>query len=314
MAITDSARRSHPGTWAESFALMGTVLTIRVVGPGSATAMRDSILRAVAGMRAVEAACTRFDPDSPASQLGRTPGRWLAVPPPLFHALAIALEVAELTDGRFDPSVGAHLEELGFNRHYVTGRTVSHGISPREPVSFRDIQLDPDGYRARVEKPMVIDLGAVAKGLAVDLAAQELRAHQGFSIDAGGDIFVFGTDPDGGPWRVGIENPEIPGALLDVLLLTEAAVCTSGPLKRRSPRDEYLHHLISPASGEPVDGLLSCTVVAPETVLADVMATAAYLMGPDGALLFIEDMGLAGLVVTENRDLRETSAMGRYRC
>lgn len=314
MAATNSDARSHFGTWAESFALMGTVLTMRVVGAAGEEALRESIHRAVGAMRAVEAACTRFDLNSPVSQLGQTPGQWLYVPPPLFHALAIALEVAELTEGRFDPTVGARMEELGFNRHYLTGLQVTHGISSRDPVSYRDIHLDPEGYRAFVDRPMVIDLGAVAKGLAVDLAARELSDLDGFAIDAGGDVFVAGVDPDGNPWEIGIENPELPGALLDLVSLESGAVCTSGPLKSQSPADARFHHLVNPVTGRSVSGLLSCTVVAPETVLADVIATAAYLMGPDRALSFIEDMGLAGLVVTANREVLRTSAMERHRC
>jgi len=314
MAATDSEARPHSGTWAESFALMGTALTIRVVGTAGEEVLRESIHRAVRVMRAVEAACTRFDLDSPASQLGQTPGQWLSVPPPLFHALAIALEVAELTEGRFDPTVGARMEELGFNRNYLTGLQVTHGISSRDPVSYHDIRLDPEGYRAFVDRPMVIDLGAVAKGLAVDLAASELAGLDGFAIDAGGDVLVSGVDRDGNPWQVGIENPVIPGALLDLVSLSSGAVCTSGPLKSRSPADPRFHHLLNPVTGLSVSGLLSCTVVAPETVLADVIATAAYLMGPDQALSFIEDMGLAGMVVTENREVLRTRAMERHRC
>jgi thiamine biosynthesis lipoprotein len=309
-ARPDAARR-HP-TWSESAALMGTVVTVRLVGQASPAAMHADIARALSAMRGVELACTRFDAESPANRLGRTPGRWVEVPSALYRALQIAVEMANLTEGRFDPAVGARLEALGFNRHYLTGEVVAVGAAADPAATYRDIHFDPDGPRVWLDRPMVIDLGAVAKGLAVDVAARELRHHDGVAIDAGGDVWAAGMDPDGLAWRVGIESPNSPAVLMGVVEARDTAVCTSGGSKRPSPVDGRTHHLIDPGTGQSPDGLLACTVLAPQAVLADVAATAAYLLGPDRALPFLEDLGLAAVVVTSDHRILQTDSLTNF--
>ncbi|NMP22098.1 FAD:protein FMN transferase [Sulfobacillus harzensis] len=298
---------------SDSFLLMGTVVTIRIVGQAGVHKMRESIDQAIAAMRAVEAACSRFDDESALRELCRHPGENVAVPPALYHALRIAREVAEMTDGVFDPSIGRMLEQQGFNRNYLTGQEVTSDIPWDDAASFRDITIFEDGKTIRLEKPMLLDLGAVAKGLAVDLAAQEIHGYEGFAVDAGGDIYVSGVDPSGDLWRVGIEDPVHVDRLLGSVQVKDMAVCTSGSYKRRSPKNSEVHHLLNPTSGEPVDGLLSCTVVGPQAALADVAATAAFLLGPQKAIPFIESLGLAGLCVATDHQVQETSSMGVYK-
>lgn len=294
-------------TLSESLLLMGTMVSIRVVGEGRVHEMRAGIDAASQSMRAVEEVASRFDDQSALRQLCRQPGVLTAVPPILYHALSIAREMAELTDGIFDPTVGAWLESQGFNRHYLTREETVSGVPIDPTVSFRDITLVDDGCQVRLEKPMLLDLGAVAKGLAVDLAAQALASFPGFAIDAGGDVYVAGVDPAGQPWHVGIEDPFQPHRLLRQLPLSHGAVCTSGSYKRRSPKNPDQHHIIRPDNGQSAEGLMSCTVIGPQTVLADAAATAAFLMGPERAVPFIESLGLRGVCVTDRGDVLETA-------
>ncbi len=298
-------------TLVESFLLMGTVVSIRLVGEGSVAHMRDSIDRAIHAMRSTEEACSRFDAASSLRDLCRRPGEWVAVPAALFQALSIAREMAELTGGVFDPTVGRALELQGFNRHYLTGDESDSQV-PDAGASWHDIELNPDGMQVRLATPMLLDLGAVAKGLAVDLAAHELGSWPGFSIDAGGDVLVAGSDPEGAMWRVGIEHPLAPDSLLAQLELTNMAICTSGNYKRRSAENEAVHHLWDPSQNHSAEGLKSCTVVAPQAVLADVVSTAAFVLGPKRALSFIEEMDLAGVVVHEDMTVQMTKSMGGY--
>jgi thiamine biosynthesis lipoprotein ApbE len=103
--------------------------------------------------------------------------------------------------------------------------------------SYRDIPLDAVAQRACLTKSMQLDLGAVAKGLAVDLAVLALAAFGGFMVDAGGDVQVTGTRPDGAAWKVGIKHPAAPDTLIDTREVVEGAVCTSG-------RHERADHLV----------------------------------------------------------------------
>lgn len=294
---------------AESFLLMGTVVRLHVVGDRSEGEMHAAIEAGIGLMRDVETTLTRFDDESALRRLCRTPGELVPVPPMLFHALKVSLAVAALTDGVFDPTVAPRMEALGFNRHYLTGARVHSDIAPGSPASFHDITLVDDGCRVRLERPMALDLDAVAKGLAVDLAARSLEGWDGYLIDAGGDVFVSGRDPEGMPWRVGIEDPADPAGILCSVRLDAGAVCTSGSAKRQSEVVPGAHHLVDARSGEPVTSLLSCTVAGPQAMMADAVSTAAFLMGPEGAIGFIEQMGLEGLCVARDGATFETTGM-----
>lgn len=298
---------------AQSFLLMGTVVTLRVVGRRDESAMRADIGRALGLMRSVENTLSRFDEASDLRRLVAHPGVLVSVPPMLFHALKVATEVASLTGGVFDPAVGRRMEELGFDRHYLTGARVATRAPAGPAVTFRDITLEEDGYRVRLEKPLALDLDAIAKGLAIDLAGRALEGWDGFLIDAGGDLLVCGVDPAGDDWTVGVEDPLDPSALLARLKLTDRAVCTSGGLKRRSPPEPLVHHLVDARTGSPVEGVLSCTVVGPTAMLADAVGTAAFLAGPEQALGFIEEMGLDGLVVSSDMQVKESRSMGAWK-
>lgn len=303
---------THMPTWAQSFLMMGTVVSVRVVGDAPELEMQHAIERAVLAMRAVEETCSRFDETSALRELCRHPGEWRSVPPILFHTLKIACEMSALTEGVFDPTVGRTLELQGFNRHYLTQTTTDSAIPFDSSVSYRDIAMAEDSSQVCLAKPLLLDLGAVAKGLAVDLAARELGDWPGVAINAGGDIWVAGYSPSGEPWRVGIENPSQPTQMVASLEVSDRAVCTSGSYRRRSPHDEANHHLWDPVLGHSAEGLLSCTVVGPQAVLADVTATAAFLLGPDRALSFIEELELDGLVVKTDGTMERTPSMGRY--
>jgi len=296
---TVRAQALPPSSVVQSEALMGTVVTIRVVGVHDEKAASTAIGQAFGVIAAVEAAASRFDPDSALSRLGRTSGQWVQVPLVLYQALAVACEVAAMTDGLFDPTVGGVLEQLGFNRHYRTGRPIVSPHAESPPVSFRDVHLrmHRDVPQVRLDRPLVLDLGAVAKGLAVDLAGFPLKAYPGFAIDAGGDVYVAGEDPDGGPWRVGIEHPLRPDELAGMLVGTNLAVCTSGGFKRPSPRRADAHHVVDPRTGQSPKALASFTVAAPTAMMADAVATAALLMGPKRGIDWIRDLGLWGLAI-----------------
>jgi len=299
-------------TLAESFVLMGTVVTLRVVGRRDSGAMKADIRRALALMRSVETTLSRFDEGSDLRRLVAQPGMLVPVTPMLFHALRVAVEVASLTEGAFDPSVGRIMEDLGFDCHYLTGRRVATPPPVGGDASYRDITLLEDGLGVRLERPMALDLDAVAKGLAIDLAARSLEAWDGVLVDAGGDLFVSGVDPSGDAWKIGIEDPREPSRLLATLRLTGRAICTSGGAKRRSPTAPGAHHLVDARTGSPVPDILSCTVVGPTAMMADTVATAAFVLGRGRALSFIEDVGLDGLVVTSDMCVEESDGMGAW--
>jgi thiamine biosynthesis lipoprotein len=328
---------------------MGTFVTIDTP-PGFDAAVD----RAFGWFREIEARCSRFDAASELTQLSQRVGEAVPVSPIVFEAVRFALAVAEDTDGAFDPTVGAAMAARGFDRNYRTGERVAGSTSrgsnaPRNPayeptdvgrvppstqstrggpgVSYRDVEVDVDRQTITLLRPLMLDLGAVAKGLAIDMAARELDACPWYAIDAGGDVFVGGSRPDAGPWTVGIRHPRVPDRLLATIRLTGGAVCTSGDYERVTTAG---HHILDPrqraaGSGQGAENLRalptaycllpaasrSASVIAPNAMLADALATAAFVLGGTDGIRLLERHGVEGLIVSADGDCYATAGFDR---
>ncbi|MEP6915318.1 MAG: FAD:protein FMN transferase [Acidobacteriota bacterium] len=312
------------GTTIRTEVLMGTFVTIQVVGGASWDAglasadaiearppqvgdgagnrsrrigVEETIQRAFDWFARVEACCTRFDPASELMQLTTQIGVAVPVSPLLYAAVEFALAVAEDSGGAFDPTVGHQMETRGFTREHRTGSLIRTTITPGDPT-YRDVRVDPAAQTITLLRPLILDLGAVAKGLAIDLAALELRELGDYAIDAGGDLYLAGRNPAGAPWSAGIRHPRDEHQLLAGIRVSNRAVCTSGDYERRSALGD--HHILDPRTGAPTAGVASATVVAPTAMLADALATAALVLGPADGLRLLERHGVDGMIVSES--------------
>ena len=164
------------------------------------------------------------------------------------------------------------------------------------------MELDPEHRTITLRRPLTLDLGAVAKGLAVDAAARELEAFRNFSIDAGGDLYLGGMNEQGEPWRIGIRHPRRDGELIETLRISNKAVCTSGDYERGQ-------HILDGRGGESGRKVASATVVGPGAMLADALATAAFVMGPEEGIELLNRMGVDGLIVTPELERYETRGL-----
>ncbi|GIF18209.1 thiamine biosynthesis lipoprotein [Actinoplanes tereljensis] len=163
-------------------------------------------------------------------------------------------------------------------------------------VACADLWRDTDGYfDAYAGGPL--DPSGYVKGWSVEVASDRLLAAGSANhyINAGGDIRMRGSHPDGGPWRVGIRHPWEADKLSWVLALTDGAVATSGTYERGD-------HVFNPRTGQPARGLRSVTVVGPSLALADAYATAALAMGEPGLtwLAKLATDGYDSAVVTDD--------------
>ncbi|MEO6222741.1 MAG: FAD:protein FMN transferase, partial [Vicinamibacterales bacterium] len=283
----------------------GTIVTISV---GDQPGAEEAVDRAFQWFRDVEARCSRFDPSSELMLLTQKVGSAVVVSDLLFEAVKFAIEMAAHTAGAFDPTIGHSMQARGFDREHRSGARVPTRVDSDDDVSYRDVECDLGARTITLRRPLVLDLGGVAKGLAIDMAARELRLCRNFGIDAGGDLYLGGKNPSGEPWTIGIRHPREDGALIDVLLAADQAVCTSGDYERQT---EAGHHILDPRSGQPADTVASVTVVGPTAMLADAAATAAFVLGPDEGLALCEGLGLEALIVTTNLDLRKTPGLRR---
>ncbi len=292
---------------------MDTLVTIEVVDPPVGDSFVPALKSAFAWFDEVEACCSRFDATSELRQLAGTVGETVAVSPLLFRAIEFAVAVAQQTEGEFDPTVGGEMLRKGFDTNYVTGERVLLAVGEDPRGTYRDIVLDSEAKTVTLLRPLVLDLGAVAKGLAVDLAALALRDHSNFAINAGGDLYFGGTDAQEEPWTVGIRHPRRANELVDLVRVSGMAVCTSGDYERVGREANGRHHILNGNSGESAVTAISATVIAPTAMLADALATAAFVLGPVRGTAFLENQGVDGMLISADLERLETNGFGKYR-
>jgi len=279
--------------------VMSTITTIEVMERDSAETAVDT---AFEWFHRIEACCSRFDTASELSQLSSKIGTPVPVSAILYEAVQFAIAVAEETGGAFDPTVGSRMEAAGFNREYRTGRPVQAAFDRDDSVSYRDVLLDPAQKTITLLKPIILDLGAVAKGLSVDMAARELMPFKDFAIDAGGDLYLGGCNSEGRTWSVGIRHPRHDGELIDSIRVSNQAVCTSGDYERGE-------HILDPRRANAAGTAVSVTVVAQTAMLADALATAAFVLGPAEGIQLLERIGVEGLIISPSLERFETPGM-----
>jgi thiamine biosynthesis lipoprotein len=281
----------------QTAALMGTLVTIEAVGPGREGERVTAVGRAMDWFRRVEEVCNRFDPASELRRLSGRVGEAVPTSPLLFEVVRFALALAEETDGAFDPTVGAAMAARGFDRDYRTRQPLGPGPVPAGDATFRDIRVDERHKTLTLLRPLVLDLGAVAKGLAIDLAARELQPLENFLIDAGGDLYLGGHNAQGRPWTIGIHHPRQLGGVLETVEVSDSAVCTSGDYERTAPQPGGGHHILDLRTGRATEGTASVTVLASSAMVADGLATAAFVLGPKAGIELLERHGADGIIL-----------------
>jgi thiamine biosynthesis lipoprotein len=170
-------------------------------------------------------------------------------------------------------------------------------------MQTRNLELDLDNRKLTLPPGAHLDLGGIAKGWAADQAAYRLGKLAPALVDAGGDIAASAPQVDGSPWPVGVVNPLDSGEQLDLVLLWEGGVATSGRDYRRWRKNgRWQHHIIDPRTGRPAaTDVLSTTVVAPSTCTAEAAAKSVVIMGSLEGLNWLDEQPkLAGLIVLDD--------------
>lgn len=256
----------------------------------------------------VEAACSRFRPDSEINRLLARPGRPVTLSATLNAVLAAALRVASATGGLVDPTVAAAVVAAGYDRDIaavldraLAGGRSDAGIAPGGPVPGWD-RLDHDPAAARLTVPpgVGIDLGATAKAFAADQAVARIaeRVGGGVLVGLGGDLAVAGPAPDGG-WRIAVaDDHRARAAGHQTVSITSGGLATSSTTTRRWPTAAgWRHHIIDPRTGRNPDSRWrTASVAAASCVDANAAATAAIVLG-DAAPAWLAERHLPALLV-----------------
>ncbi len=293
---------------------MGSALRATVVGAQRRSADR-AWERVVADVERSEATLSRFRAGSALSRLNATAGdgSWRVVDQRLYVMAATAARAWCLTGGRFDGRVLARLEALGEHGGVRLPALANGNRDPHPRRHGSGIDRDPWLRALRITDP--IDSGGLGKGLALRWAAGAARsglpAGAGLLVEAGGDIVVSGPQPDGGAWRIGIEDPSGGDQPMAVMELAIGAIATSSTAVRRwiGPDGEAVHHLIDPRTGQPGDGgLQAVTVVHPDPAWAEVWSKALFLAGAQSIGPEARSRGLAAWWIRDDGTLEMTPA------
>lgn len=286
-------------SWAsQARFIMGTLWTIEARG----TAIDEAIEGAFAEIRRLDELLSTYKPESELSRVNREAGRtWVPVSPETAGLLRRALGYSRESGGAFDPTVGALVRLWGF-KHLDYRKPADLEIEAvKEKVGYRHVRVD-DRLGVRFGRPgLEIDLGAIAKGYAVDRAITHLKRSGAAAarVDAGGNQGVYGESPAGKAWLFGVKHPREDGEVLGVVPLATGAVSTSGDAERGFWEGGVRYgHILDPQSGRPAQGMLSVTVVAPTAEQADALSTALYVLGSErGRVLLSRYRGCDALFV-----------------
>jgi len=219
-------------------------------------------------------------------KINSQPGKYVEVDRMIFEILRMAVQIAEDTEGSFDPTVGPIVKLWDMGREVIPG---AKDIKKSLPlVNYCFISFDEKKKSIMLQKKgMQLDIGAIAKGFAVkkQLELLQIRKIQSALISAGGNNYALGSNPDGSPWKIAIRHPRESNQILGYIELQNMALDTSGDYERCFIKDGIrYHHILDPKTGYPARGLISVTVITKDPVIADALATALFVMGPEKAV------------------------------
>jgi thiamine biosynthesis lipoprotein len=273
---------------------MGT--QVEVLLPDSRAGCADAVGHLFAEW---ERELSRFQPASGLARLNATAGRPAPATPLLRRVARRALDAAAATDGAFDPLLGRQLEAVGYD---VTFDRIESpppsGAPPMPGGAWRRVEVDDAAGTITLPAGAHLDLGGIAKGMAVDASIALLRSlgAEAALVSAGGDIAVI-PRPEG--WPVEVHTHAGPA----VVSLLRGAIATSTTRRRRWLQGGVeRHHLLDPASGLPArTEVHSATVTAERCEVAEVAAKVALVLGRDRGTRFLAGRGLTGVLVEDGR-------------
>ncbi len=277
-------------------------ITLYAADEAGARAASDAAFERVEVLNSI---LSDYDPDSELSRLSQTSGQGRAVPvsADLWHVLEISQSISERSDGAFDITIGplVNLWRRARRKHELP--SPEQIAEMRARVGFGKLRLDPQRRTAELLAPdMRLDVGGIAKGVAVDEALKILKAR-GITralVAASGDIGASEPPPDQPGWRIEVaplDADDAPPA--EFVWLRNSAVSTSGDTFQRLEIGGVRYsHIIDPRTGVGLTDHSLVTVIAPDCTTTDSWETTISLLGPERGLKIIEEIpGAAAHIV-----------------
>lgn len=224
-----------------------------------------------------------YDDQSDLAKIHAAQGKEVRIPIDTHKLIRDSLTLSAVTEGAFDITIYPLMElwrEAEKNQRVPTQKEIDEIL---ERVGSKKVQLIGDD-RVKLSHPeMKLDLGGIAKGFAIDEAARILREKdlENFMIDAGGDVYVGGTNCKGYTWAIGIRDPRDTTKVIDIVYLKNKAITTSGNYEQYFEiNDKKYSHIINPKEGLPQQRVVSASVIANSAKIADAISTAMCILSP----------------------------------
>lgn len=254
--------------------------------------------------------------------------RPLTVPKPLFNIIKYSKEIYPLVSGQFNIALGSVINlwhdaraeaELDATKAYLPD--IEKLSRANAHTNIDDIVLDEANLTVNITDPdLKIDLGAIAKGYATELVAQEMLKSDmtSFFINAGGNIRLGDAPMDGRKnWGVSIQDPD--GAILssantdlmEVLFLHNVSVVTSGDYQRYFIyQGKRYHHILSPETLMPTDFMRSVTIITEDSGYADLLSTAVFLVPYEEGKALVDSLtGVEAVWILNDRRVMMTEGI-----
>ena len=264
---------------------MGTSFSIVAYGDDRGR-LQSAVAQGLEEARRLDDMLSNYKPDSEWSRMNRQAAdRPFPASTELFNLLSACLEYSRQSEGAFDISVGPLMKLWGF---YKGSGHLPHRAEIRGAMSFvgyRNVQLNASNRTVSYAKRGVeLDPGGIGKGYAVDRIAKILKDEgiQAALVSGGGSsIYAIGAPPNETGWRADIRNPRDPSKPAASVVLKDQSMSTSGSYEKFFRAEGKLFsHIMDPRTGFPGQGMLSTSVITPQTIDSEAWAKPYYILGP----------------------------------
>lgn len=296
-----------PTTFKKALKLMGNRFELSVIAGDEAWAT-ERINEGVEEIRRIERLLTTFDPDSETNRINRQAGiSPVEVSAETFDLIERSLRISTLTQGSFDITYGSVDKRLwNFDTQMTELPDKETARQMVRLINYRNVLLDKKALTVFLKEPgMRIGFGGIGKGYAAERAKQVMRSAgvtDGI-VNASGDLTVWGRQPDGKPWTIGIVDPSASDRVFSLLEITDTALATSGNYEKYVMiGGKRYSHTINPRTGLPVTGVKSVTIICPNAELADAMATPVMIMGIRAGLDMIDQIRDMEAIMIDDND------------
>jgi len=263
-------------------------------------------------MRRIDELMSPYKPNSELSRINqKAAGQAVRISEEMFNLLEKSLQMSQLSNGAFDITFSSVGHLYNYRKHIKPSEEkIQQSLAG---INYRHVLLDNTNRSVRFAQPgVVIDLGGIAKGYAVDngIAILARCGIKGGLVSAGGDSRILG-DRGNRPWMMGVRHPRKKDAVAVMLPLSNTAISTSGDYERFFIEDgKRYHHIISPSTGKSVSTTWSATVIGPDATTTDALSTTLFVLGPEKGLQLVESLeGIDAVIIDAQGQMHYSSGL-----